>query len=41
MEFVIIVIAVCALRVLTNLFGYDSAAGLHPPEERAAADGMR
>jgi hypothetical protein len=33
MEFVIIVAAVCLLRVLTNLCGYDSPAQLNSPEE--------
>ena len=36
MEFVIIVAAVCLVRVLANLFGYDSPDRLHVPEERAA-----
>jgi hypothetical protein len=41
MELLSIARALGALGLLAARFGYDSRAGLHSPEERAAVDGMR
>jgi hypothetical protein len=41
MELLIIVLALCLLGVLANMFGIDSRRGLHSHEEDAAVYGFR